>query len=85
MTDVKQKSKKELQSYLTERYKKQNDKIKDNYDRVSVTLPKGTKDRIKKLGLSINGYINALVLDDLERLEREPEPKDLNVIGIIED
>ena len=85
MTDVKQKSKKELQSYLTERYKKQNDKIKDNYDRVSVTLPKGTKDRIKKLGLSINGYINALVLDDLERLEREPEPKELNVIGIIED
>lgn len=85
MTDVKQKSKKELQSYLTERYKKQNDKIKDNYDRVSVTLPKGTKDRIKKLGLSINGYINALVLNDLERLEREPEPKELNVIGIIED
>ena len=85
MTDVKQKSKKELQSYLTDRYKKQNDKIKDNYDRVSVTLPKGTKDRIKKLGLSINGYINALVLADLERLEREPEPKDLNVIGIIED
>lgn len=85
MTDVKQKSKKELQSYLTDRYKKQNDKIKDNYDRVSVTLPKGSKERIKKQGLSINGYINTLVLDDLERLEREPEPKDLNVIGIVED
>ena len=85
MTDVKQKSKKELQSYLTERYKKQNDKIKDNYDRVSVTLPKGTKDRIKKLGLSINGYINALVLADLERLEHEPALKELNVIGMIDD
>ena len=85
MTDVKQKSKKELQSYLTDRYKKQNDKIKDNYDRVSVTLPKGTKERIKKQGLSINGYINILVLDDLERLEHEPAPKELNVIGMIED
>ena len=70
MTDLKQKSKKELQNYLTDRYKKQNDKIKDNYDRISVTLPKGTKDRIKAAGLSINGYINKLVLEDLEKLEK---------------
>ena len=69
MVEIKQKSKKELQDYLTDRYKKQNDHIKDTYDRVSVTLPKGTKDRIKAQGLSINGYINKLVLDDLERLE----------------
>ena len=69
MTDVKKKKKKELQSYLTDRYKKQNDKIKDNYDRISVTLPKGTMDRIKAAGLSINGYINKLVLEDLEKLE----------------
>lgn len=81
MTDVKQKSKKELQSYLTDRYKKQNDKIKENYDRVSVTLPKGTKDRVKALGLSMNGYINKLVLDDLERLEAAQEPRD--IVGVI--
>ena len=69
----------------TERVKRQNESAKERWDTVSCRLPKGTKDRIKKLGLSINGYINALVLDDLERLEHEPEPKDLNVIGMIED
>lgn len=40
-----------------------------NYDRVSATLPKGTTERIKALGLSINGFINDLVLAELERLE----------------
>lgn len=71
MADVKSKTKKELQEYLQDRYKKQNDKIKENYDRISVTLPKGTKDRIKNAGLTVNGYINALVLADLERIENE--------------
>ena len=71
MADVKSKSKKELQEYLTERYKKQNDKIKESYDRISVTLPKGTKERIKALGLTVNGYINSLVLADLEKIEKE--------------
>lgn len=71
MTEVKEKSKKELQEYLTKRYKKQNNKIKETYDRISVTLPKGTKERIKLQGESINGYINRLVLADLERLEQE--------------
>ena len=42
---------------------------KENYDRVSATLPKGTTERIKALGLSINGFINDLVLAELERLE----------------
>lgn len=70
MTEVKEKSKKELQEYLTKRYKKQNNKIKETYDRISVTLPKGTKERIKLQGESINGYINRLVLADLEQLER---------------
>ena len=42
-----------------------------NYDRVSATLPKGTTERIKALGLSINGFINDLVLAELERLDRD--------------
>ena len=70
---VKEKSKKELQEYLTNRYKKQNDRIKEEYDRISVTLPKGTKDRIKAQGLTVNGYINKLVLEDLEKLERKKQ------------
>ena len=47
-------------------YKKQNEFIKENYDRVSVTLPKGTKDRIKQTGSSVNEYIKRVVLDSLE-------------------
>lgn len=54
---------------LNARYKKQNETIKENYDRVSVTLPKGTKERIRAQGCTINGYITKLILQDLERLE----------------
>lgn len=60
---------KEAQKRIAKQYKRQNEYIKDNYDRVSVTLPRGTKDRIKALGLSVNGLINSLVLAELERLE----------------
>lgn len=55
---------------LQKRYKKQNEYIKNSYDRISVTLPKGTKDRINATGESVNGYITRLVLEDLERQER---------------
>lgn len=44
---------------------------KENCDRISATLPKGTTDRIKALGLTVNGFINDLVLAELERLERD--------------
>lgn len=67
---LKDKSKKEMQEYLQGRYKRQNEHIKNNYDRVSITLPKGTKERIKAAGESLNGYITALVLADLERIEK---------------
>ena len=62
---LKDKTKREIQEYLKDRYKKQNDKIKEDYDRVSVTLPKGTKDIIKAKGETINGYINRLIMQDL--------------------
>ena len=42
---------------------------KENYDRISATLPKGTTERIKALGLTVNGFINDLVIAELERLE----------------
>ena len=40
-----------------------------NYDRISATLPKGTVERIKAHGLTVNGLINKLILAELERLE----------------
>ena len=73
MAKLKDMSRKELQEHLKKRYKDQNNKIKENYDRVSATLPDGTKERIKNLGLSINGYINELVLKDLEQREKPQE------------
>ena len=53
-----------------ERVKRQNEAAKDNWDCVSLKLPKGTKDRIKAQDKTVNGYINELVLADLEKLER---------------
>ena len=57
---------KEAIKRLEKQYKRQNDYIKNSYDRVSITLPKGTKERIKAKGESINGLINRLVLEYLD-------------------
>ena len=58
---------KEAKERLEKQYRRQNEHIKENYDRISITLPKGTKERIKSKGESINGYITRLVLDDLDK------------------
>ena len=61
---------KEAKERLSKQYKRQNEYIKEKYDRVSVVLPDKTKDRIKELtGKSCNAYISALVLADLDLLE----------------
>ena len=58
---------KEAKERLEKQYRRQNEHIKENYDRISITLPKGTKERIKSKGESINGYITRLVLTDLDK------------------
>lgn len=50
-------------------YARQNEYIKNAFDRVSVALPKGTKERIQDAGESVNGLINRLVAEYLEKLE----------------
>ena len=65
-----EKEKQKLEN-LNKRSKKQNEAIATKYDRVSATLPKGTTERIKSLGLTVNGLINDLVLAELDRLERD--------------
>lgn len=60
--------KKMIENYKS-RVKRQNEKAKENYDRISVMLPKGTKDRIQAQGLTINGFVNQLVLGKLDELE----------------
>ena len=41
------------------------------YDRINLTVPKGDKDKIKahadSLGESVNGYINRLIKQDIEK------------------
>lgn len=62
-----EKAEKALQK-LQKRYKRQNDYIEKTFDRVSVTLPKGTKKRIQKNknGLSVNAFIKDAILKALE-------------------
>lgn len=52
------------------RVKNQNEKAKELWDTVSCRLPKGTKERIIAQGLTVNGFINTLVLAELDRLEK---------------
>lgn len=59
---------------LEEQYKRQNKHIRDNYDRLSTTHPKGTKEQIEATGYSINKFVVEAVREKLERLgTNEPD------------
>lgn len=51
--------------------KYQNKYIKEKYDRVGLTMPKGKKEVIKsralEKGMSINEYINSLINKDIQK------------------
>ena len=50
----------------TKQYKRQNEYIKNNYERQTVTLPRGTKQALQDKGISsINGLVNRLIKDFL--------------------
>ena len=66
---------KQAKKTLEKQYKRQNEYIKNTFDRVSVTLPKGTKERITATGESINGFINRVVAQELQRLEDQEKTK----------
>lgn len=66
--------KKDAQEVLDRMYKRQNKYIAENYDRVSLTLPKGTKQRITSKGETVNGFINRIVLAELDRIETGVAP-----------
>ena len=73
--------KKMLERYKA-RVKAQNEAAKEKWDSISCRLPKGTKKRITDLGLSVNGYINELVLADLARLEASAAPAE--AVAVVE-
>ena len=69
---VEKMSKEELVQYAEGQKRKikiQNENAKKNWDSVSCRLPKGTVQRVKNHGLTVNGLINRLVLQELERLD----------------
>ena len=49
-----------------EAVRKQHEKAKENWDRSTIQLPKGTKQRILDKGETVNGLINKLVLEWLD-------------------
>lgn len=57
-----------LQSYK-DRIKRQNDAVKNNYDKISCTIPKGTKDKIRSHGYSVNTFVNEAIRRYLAYLE----------------
>ena len=65
------KTDKEIAEKSRERARKQNEAAKNNWDCITCRLPKGTKERIQARGETVNGYINRLILADLERLENK--------------
>lgn len=70
------KTDKEIAEKARERARKQNEAAKNNWDCITCRLPKGTKERIQAQGLTINGFVNELVLAELERLEAPTVSKD---------
>jgi hypothetical protein len=79
MEVVKMKSREELERQIKEqqavidrqkeRVQKQNQRARDLWDICSCRLPKGSVDRIKSHGETVNGFINRVVADELERLD----------------
>lgn len=51
---------------MRRRIKRQNEHIKSNYDRITCTVPIGTKERIAAAGESINGLVNRLLAQYFE-------------------
>lgn len=51
-------------------FKRQNKWLLENRERQTITLPLGTKAKIKATGETVNGFINRLIKEEFER--REP-------------
>lgn len=61
------KTNKEIADSVRKRQKKQNEYIKQNFDRVSVVMPKGRKALIENTGEKINSFICVAIDEELKR------------------
>ena len=48
---------------------RQNKWLSENREQQTITLPLGTKARIKATGESVNAFVNRLIKAELERIE----------------
>ena len=69
------KSEQELLNSYKDRIKRQNERTKEKYDKITATLPKGTIDRIKELGISTNKFINSAVSAELKKSKNRKTQK----------
>lgn len=53
------------------KYKRQNAWMNAHRERQTVILPLGTKERVKAAGYTVNGLVNKLLLEELDRIEAE--------------
>lgn len=51
------------------------DKYLSKLESKTIRFPKGTTERIKAQGKSVNGFVNNLVIAELERLEQIQKPE----------
>ncbi len=60
-----------------------NNFIRDNYDRINFTVPKGVKEKIKarsdELGISVNSYIYSLIVKDNPSLSAKKENTNMDI------
>ncbi len=56
----------EVKKKLEDRYNKQNDFNRKNYDRVSVMFPKGYREEVKAQAKKENKSLNAYILEAVE-------------------
>lgn len=59
----------EAQKRATAKYEK------EKYDKILVRFPKGTKDRIKEKGCSLNSFISDAVIEKLDKYDGNNEPQ----------
>lgn len=61
---------KKVKEQRKKQFDRQNDFIKNSYDRINLTLPKGTKEQIKAAAgsASVNSWITSLITVELERI-----------------
>lgn len=58
---------KKFEEKAKKQYKRQNEYIRNNFDRVSVALPKGLKERINATGETVSGFIIKAIQEKLDR------------------